>query len=258
MKRHIMALAAFPIMLSAMPSRPAEMQGASQVRGSDKFADPKGVWRDRPASWGRAINEPPFAIEELAQRCIPRLLVNCVTFKGGYLSAPGRPRIYWQIQEGEPDENAASAGFTLFVEADASLIPIFWAAEANAYEAPTVFWPDDGADPIIAIAGIMEGNGNQNADALFRWTNGPQTLVPVQTGNWIEAAPDPLPADLWIKKGLAFTYNPSGLLTAGTSLWRPEDGDCCPTGGSASLIFDVRDDTLVLTHATYLPPESQD
>ena len=258
MKRHILALAAFPIMLSAMPSRPAEVQGASQVRGSEKFADFKGVWRDRPAGWGRAITEPPFAMEELARRCIPRLLANCETLKGGYLSAPGRPRIYWQIQEGGPDENAASAGFTLFVEADASLIPIFWAAEANAYQAPVVFWAGDGADPIIAIAGIMEGNGNQNADALFRWTNGPQMLVPIQTGTWIGAAPDPLPADLWIKKGLAFNYNPSGLLTAVASLWRPEDGDCCPTGGSANMIFSVRDDTLVLTGATYLPPETRD
>lgn len=258
MKRHIPAPLALPIMLSAMSCRPADLKGSPQVRVRETFADPNCVWRDRPAGWGRAITEPPFAMEELARRCIPRLLANCETFKGGYLSAPGRPRIYWQIQEGEPGENAASAGFTLFVEADASLIPIFWAAEANAYEAPVVFWTGGGADPIIAIAGVMEGNGHYNADALFRWTNGPQTLMPIQTGNRIGTAPAPLPADLWIKKGLAFTYNPSGILTAGTSLWRPEDGDCCPTGGSASLIFDVRDDTLVLTHATYLPPKSQD
>ncbi|MDQ1155064.1 hypothetical protein [Brevundimonas sp. SORGH_AS_0993] len=257
MKRHIPALLALPIMLSAMSCRPADLQGSPQVRVREKFADPKGVWRDRPAGWGRAITEPPFAMKELARRCIPRLLANCETFKGGYLSAPGRPRIYWQLQEGEPDENAASAGFTLFMESGAALIPIFWAAEANDYETPVVFWPGDGADPIIAIAGVKKGNGHYSADALFRWTNGPQTLVPIQTGGWIGAAPAPLPADLWIMKGLAFNYA-SGLLTARTSLWRPEDGDCCPTGGSARLIFDVRDDALVLTHATYLPPETQD
>ncbi|TFW11972.1 hypothetical protein EGY25_07905 [Brevundimonas intermedia] len=258
MKRHILALLAFPIMLFAVSCRPAEVQGSPEVQVVEKFADPKGIWRDRPAGWGRAITDPPFAMEELAKRCIPRLLANCETFRGGYLSAPGRPRIYWQLQEGEADENAASAGFTLFVESNTSLVPIFWAVEANHYETPTVFWPGDGADPIIAIAGIMEGNGHYNADALFRWTNGPQTLVPIQTGNWIGAAPAPLPDDFWIKKGLAFSYNPSGLLKADTSLWRSEDGDCCPTGGRASLIFAVRDDALVLTDATYLPPETQD
>lgn len=258
MKHALSALLALPIMLVAVSSSPAPVWGSPHIHMPERFADPRGVWRDRPAGWGRAITEPPFAVEELARRCIPRLLANCDTFKGGYLSAPGRPRIYWQLQEGEADENAASAGFTLFVVSNTSLIPIFWVVEANHYETPIVFWPGDGADPIIAIAGIMEGNGHYNADALFRWTNGPQTLVPIQTGNWTGAAPAPLPADLWIKKGLAFSYNPSGLLKADTSLWRSENGDCCPTGGRASLIFAVRDDVLVLTDATYLPPEAQD
>jgi len=261
MKHALPALLTLPVILLAISSEPPPVWGSPQIQMPERFADPKGVWRDRPAGWGHAITEPAFAMEELAKRCIPRLLVNCETFKGGYLSAPGRPRIYWQIQDGDADEYAASAGFTLFVESNASLIPIFWAAEADTYEAPVVFWKGDGdgdgRDPIIAIAGFMQGTGNYNADALFRWTNGPHPLVPIQTGSWIGAAPAPLPANLWINKGLAFSYNPSGLLKADTSLWRAEDGNCCPSGGSASLFFDVRDDALVLTYAIYLPPETE-
>src|SRR3989344_282875 len=186
MKHALPALLTLPVILLAISSEPPPVWGSPQIQMPERFADPKGVWRDRPAGWGHAITEPAFAMEELAKRCIPRLLVNCETFKGGYLSAPGRPRIYWQIQDGDADEYAASAGFTLFVESNASLIPIFWAAEADTYEAPVVFWKGDGdgdgRDPIIAIAGFMQGTGNYNADALFRWTNGPHK--PVASRGW--------------------------------------------------------------------------
>jgi len=36
-------------------------------------------------------------------------------------------------------------------------------------------------------------------------------------------------------------------MTARTALWRPSDGNCCPSGGEATLEFEIRGDRLVLT-----------
>jgi hypothetical protein len=67
-----------------------------------------------------------------------------------------------------------------------------------------------------------------------------------------------LPEGLEIWKGVAFDFsNPWSGYVARTSLWRSDDGNCCPTGGSAEIGLEIEGDKLVGKEAEYTPPDEE-
>lgn len=212
-------------------------------------------WRLRKQEWSDAMAatfEGTTSIQTLADRCVPVHLENCQTVEGGYFNARGR-RLYWQLQEGDVDDNAASAGFAFFTESSGVLTPVFWAFEAHDYERPVLMWVGYHPEPVIAIGGTMAGNGHYNADVILRWSGGQQALIPVDNQSWRGDLRERLPEGLEIRKGLTFQYWEAGRVTADADLWR-SGGDCCPDGGKARLYFDIEGDALVLKDVEFQPP----
>lgn len=248
---------------AASPARSEPASGQDAPATSTPFIDPDpaAAWhqlqRERAERMAADSFSPPM-VQALAYGCVPRHLENCQTTMGGYFNGPNGKRLYWQLQEGEYDDQAAQAGFVFFTESSGVLTPIFWAHEAHDYDPPQLIWVGFPAPvPVIAIAGTMTGNGHYNADALFRWTDGPQPLIPIDNVSWWNDVRKRLPAGLSINKGVGFNYSPSGLISAGASLWRPQDGDCCPGGGTARLTFEIENDVLVLKTIDITPPETE-
>lgn len=180
--------------------------------------------------------------DSLPGACVDIGLSDCSTPTGGYLNIRGA-RLMWQLQDGFTPEDGKSAGYVLLTGTD-RLRAEAWGHDGVWYEAPKILWIEEQA--YIGVAGVMAGTGVYNADALYRFTPGAdRPLTEIDNTSWQQQdLPALLPTGLEIWKGVAFNYD---ALTARTGLWRASDGNCCPSGGEATLIFEIRGDRLVLT-----------
>lgn len=180
----------------------------------------------------------------LPEACVDIGLSNCSTVMGGYLNIDGH-RLTWQLQDGFTPEDGTAAGYALLSGGD-RLRAEAWDHAGIRYEPPALIRIED--QTYVAIAGRVAGTGAYNADALFRFAPGADPmLIEIDNETWRETdLPALLPAGLEIWKGVAFNYDDDSL-TARTSLWTSHDGNCCPSGGEATLVFEIRGDRLVLT-----------
>lgn len=178
----------------------------------------------------------------LPDACVDIGLSNCSTATGGYLNIDGH-RLSWQLQNGFTPEDGTAAGYVLLTGGD-RLRAEAWGHAGIRYEPPTVIRVEGQA--YVAIPGRIAGTGAHNADALFRVTPGANPLLTeIDNETWRDTdLPALLPTGLEIWKGVTFNYDG---LTARTGLWRASDGNCCPSGGEATLVFEIRGDRLVLT-----------
>lgn len=212
--------------------------------GSD-IADTDERWIEQwttSAARDTRVRSLAVAPERLPAGCVDIGISGCTTPTGGYLNIRGQ-RLLWQLQDGFTPEDGKGAGFVLLTGAD-RLRAEAWGREGVWYEAPKIVWVEDQA--YIAVAGVMAGTGVFNADALYRFTpDADHPLTEIDNESWRDTdLPALLPAGLEIWKGVAFNYD---ALTARTGLWRASDGNCCPSGGEATLVFEIRGDRLVLT-----------
>lgn len=180
----------------------------------------------------------------LARGCLDFGLMACSAARGGWLTAPGGARLYWQVQDGATEEDGITGGVVLLAEgADGRLAPVAWAFHGAHYEPPVLIEHETGL--YVAAAGVIAGTGAFNADVLFRWTPGAVApLVQIDNESWRDGLDARLPDGLEAWKGVAFDYE---SLTAVTALWQDDDANCCPTGGEAVLTFALEGDRLVLS-----------
>lgn len=215
-----------------------------QGEGVD-VADTDERWADRwrtSAVRDSKARSLAVAPDSLPRDCVDIGLDNCLSTMGGYLNIRGQP-LMWQLQQGSTSEDGVGGGYVLMTGSD-RLRPEAWSHDGVWYDAPDVFWIEDMA--YVAVPGVMAGTGSGNADALYRYTpDAEHPLTEVDNTSWRDTdLPALLPQGLEIWKGVAFNYV---ALIARTALWKPDDGNCCPTGGNATLEFEIRDDRLVLT-----------
>lgn len=210
------------------------------------------------AARDRAARSLRLASDDLASACVAIALEGCRTETGGYLARPGGPVLYWQVQGGFTFEDGVSAGFVLLEAGDDGLRPVAWDFGGGAYDPPVWIEPpgsgeNEAPGPLhVAVPGIYGGTGAHNADVIFRWApETPARLVQIDNTGWWRDLDDRLPPGLEVWKGVDFRY---GALMAVTALWRPGDGNCCPTGGDAALEFIIADDRLTLTNAYVSDP----
>jgi len=204
-------------------------------------------WAERwIASAARDARTRALAIRttSLPDACVDIGLSNCSTATGGYLNIDGH-RLSWQLQNGFTPEDGTAAGYVLLTGGD-RLRAEAWGHAGIRYEPPTVFRIGD--QTYVAVPGRIAGTGAYNSDALFRFTPGADpVLTEIDNETWRETdLPALLPTGREIWKGVAFNYDDESL-TARTSLWTSHDGNCCPSGGMATLVFEIRDSRLVLT-----------
>lgn len=183
-------------------------------------------------------------LADLSSGCIDIGLKGCVSESGGYLARRDGPTLYWQVQDGFTDEDGISSGFVLLTSRPdgRTLEPLAWNTAPARYEPPR--WVDAGEDEtILSVPGVYHGSGGHNADLLFRW-NGRGALVQIDNLAWRAELDARLPEGLEVWQGVDFIEDG---FSARTALWRSDDGNCCPSGGSAMLSFDIRDDRMILT-----------
>lgn len=85
------------------------------------------------------------------------------------------------------------------------------------------------------------GTGNFNAESVYAWRDGAWRSLDIES--WTRELARRLPEGLEVWKGIFPDY---ARLTARTPLWRPGDGNCCPTGGRADIALAWRGERLVL------------
>ena len=189
----------------------------------------------------RAGSMPESApLSELAGDCIGAALNQCSVPIAGYLNVEEGRRLAWQIQDGVTEEDGLSAGFVLFEIAGDRMRPLGWAYEGVTYEAPSLFQTEHGT--FVVFPGRYGGTGNHNADVLYRLDA--SGVTEIELSSWWSTVDARLPEGLGVWKGVDYRWPD---LSARTFLWRDGDGNCCPTGGQATLDFRVEGTALVLT-----------
>jgi hypothetical protein len=246
--------AAFEAARAASPTAPqleAEQREWLHYRTLDEYGygadgdDGRAEELTRRAQRDRALREVTVASPEALGACIGSALKGCSSRAAGWLSSPDGDRLFWQLQDGYTDENGITGGFMLLSGGGTGPVrPRAWAFEGWRYEAPTLLMVE--GQMYVAVAGRMAGTGNGNADALFRWSpDAAEPLVQIDNWSWREQLAERLPTGLEVWKGVDYRYADSEIW-AWTKLWQPNDGNCCPSGGEASLTFELRNDALVL------------
>ena len=116
------------------------------------------------------------------------------------------------------------------------------------------------ASMVMGDPGYGGGTGAYNVDRPYQWGDTGAALYKeawnaIDIESWLTDIGAMLPSGLEIWKGVDYDFeNPWSGLVARTALWRADDGNCCPTGGSAVITFDIVDRALVATGVTYSPP----
>lgn len=204
---------------------------------------------ERDARLGAMVfSEPPV----LGRECVATGLKDCSSSMGGYLALRDGG-LQWQLQEGFTDEDGISGGIVFLGDAGAARMgptaPIAWSFDAARFDAPVLLTgPEFGGAAYIAVPGIHAGSGGGNADVLFRWDfPDSRRLTQIDTWSWRDSLAERLPEGLEIWQGVRFDW-PN--MMAVTPLWQDGDGNCCGTGGSAILSFEIEGDRLVLSNVT--------
>lgn len=194
----------------------------------------------------------------LDDTCLESPLQGCTVLTSGYVALEQGPRIAFQTQSGFTDADGIKGGITLFEEGAAGWTLFASAFDGYRYDVPRVIEHDQ---TLLHVAGYSGGTGAYNTDLLFAWGDtGAARLVngwrPVDMENWLLTINTMLPAGLEIWKGVDYDFDDwfYGELNARTPLWREDDGNCCPSGGWATIHLAIENNALVAKRVDYLPP----
>jgi hypothetical protein len=177
---------------------------------------------------------------DIERRCLGQVLSGCrVVATGLALSEDGRTRILWQQQQGHTEANGVSGGMVLLAEVRGGWRLLGWSFEGHTWQAPRVL---DGPRPLLVHAsGRGGGSGSTNADLVYRL--GAEGWEEIEHESWKAALPARLPAGLGVWQAVDYDLDEPG---ARGLLWRDDDANCCPTGGSALFSLAVEGRSLRL------------
>lgn len=168
---------------------------------------------------------------EIERRCLGEVLSACrVVATGMAVSEDGRARILWQQQQGHTEANGVSGGLVLLAEVRGGWRLLGWSFEGHRFEAPRLI--GEGAALLLHAPGRGGGSGSTNADLIYRL--GREGWLEIEHESWKEALPARLPRGLGVWQAVDYDLEAPG---ARGLLWRDDDANCCPTGGSA--FFDL-------------------
>ena len=194
----------------------------------------------------------------LDDTCLETELKGCHVLSSGYVALEQGQRVAFQTQAGFTDADGVKGGVVLFEETPDGWTLFASAFDAYRYDLPRVVEHDE---TVLHVAGYTGGTGAYNADLLFIWgdTGAAHYLKawnPIEMNIWLAGIGALLPDGLEIWKGVDYDFDDwfHGQFNARTPLWRADDGNCCPSGGWATIHFAIEGTTLVATAVDYQPP----
>ncbi len=195
----------------------------------------------------------PVDLDDIGTSCLETSLDGCKVYSAGYLNVAdfsdndGTPFLAWQTQLGSTTTDGIIGGFVLF-EHDGDSWSVLDSSFDGFFEVPRL-----NQDGLLHVPGYSQGTGAFNMDRLYQHADDGWTAINMD--EWFEKVGPMLPAGLEIWKGVEYDFShPWAGLVARTSLWQSDDGNCCPTGGSAVITLEIQDDRLVATGVDYQPP----
>lgn len=87
------------------------------------------------------------------------------------------------------------------------------------------------------------GTGNFNESECYLWSEKQKGWKLLDSTSWVDDLGKRLPAGLEIWKGV---WPDIKTMTAKTALWRENDANCCPSGGTAAVALAVKDGRFVI------------
>jgi hypothetical protein len=192
-------------------------------------------------------------LDDIGTSCLETSLDDCKVYAAGYFNVAdfsddgGTPYLAWQTQLGSTPMDGIIGGFVLFQHGDDG-----WTLLDSGFDG--FFEPPRlNQDGLLHVPGYSQGTGAFNKDRLYR--HAAEGWMTINMDEWFDEVAPMLPAGREIWKGVEYDFShPWSGLVARTPLWRADDGNCCPTGGSAVITLEIQDNGLVATGVDYQPP----
>ncbi len=242
----------FEAALAASPTpqslRASQRQWVTEARNKAKGRDALlAAYRERIGELGRQAAEAQAVRQSAAAKplgtCLNLFdaqdLVCSVTGQGVVADAPGGP-LRWQMQGyKDGDRDAGSAVVVVAAEGAAARVVTWNGGDGEMHDPPVLVRLPQGV--LLDLPGMMDGTGHFSAETLFVFRDAAWRQV--DTDSWLAQMAAKLPKGKEVWKGV---YPDWAKMTAQTPLWKPTDGNCCPTAGSASATLKLDGDKIEL------------
>jgi hypothetical protein len=195
---------------------------------------------DREIVRGKAVPRAVTRAQILGDACLNKVFKFSCSSPSAGIIREGDTVLLWRIESGASQEDGMNAGIMVWDASGAGAPRLI----AWNYEAATPGSPGLQSEyGLLMVDGRLSGTGEGNADMLFqkrgdRW-------VDIDMESWRPALTRRLPDGIDSWHGVEYGFL-GPAIGAEADLWKPEDANCCPTGGEANLGFRIEGDTLVL------------
>ncbi|MFZ1741713.1 MAG: hypothetical protein WAT93_02605 [Pontixanthobacter sp.] len=185
----------------------------------------------------------------LSRRCLYLTEARCwVVASGTFASMERGGPVIWQHMELAPKDGPAVEMIVMAENATGNGYRLVLAEQTEGYFTPPDLVENSDQGVVFHIPGRMGGTGFGNADVLLVRTK--QQWHRVNLDEWFDQVNALLPDGFEIRQGVRFDFRE---MFAYSPVWRPEDGQCCGSGGTVFIDFRVKEWKLAVDRLAFNP-----